>query len=259
MKVGFLLFVSVSILIVSWSINDVDTSTQDDKSIKSIKIGEQEWMLEDLDVSTFRNGDEIPYYASGGMFEPLVHPWKKGIKKGSPMSGRNHKKSKNSKVYSWNTINDPRGLAPLGWHIPSKQEWETLVDYLGGKDVAGGKMRNYGRWMNDTIDSFNSSGFSANPNYFCSSTGHYNLSGSGTYTVVVSPSSGQSDARENAYRDSRFHGHWWSTTEDDQLKHRKTGESIKGNHIFKLQYQSDGSDFIGLPLTYGFAVRCIKD
>ncbi|MBK7522649.1 MAG: fibrobacter succinogenes major paralogous domain-containing protein [Saprospiraceae bacterium] len=48
------------------------------------------------------------------------------------------------KLYNWYAINDPRGLAPQGWHIPNDEEWTTLETTLGGSSVAGGKMKEAG-------------------------------------------------------------------------------------------------------------------
>src|SRR5690606_33259564 len=69
------------------------------------------------------------------------------------------------KLYNWYAVNDPRGLAPVGWHIPSDSEWTILTDYLGGFEVAGGKMKETGttHWANPNIGADNSSGFTGLP------------------------------------------------------------------------------------------------
>jgi len=94
----------------------------------SIKIGNQEWMTRNLDVDRFRNGDLIPHIKSN-------EEWKKAGKNGQPAwcyydnDPENGKKY--GKLYNCFAVNDPRGLAPVGYHIPNGYEWSSLLDYLG--------------------------------------------------------------------------------------------------------------------------------
>ncbi len=109
---------------------------------KSIKIGNQEWMTRNLDVDRFRNGDLIPHVESD-------EEWKKVGKNGQPAwcyydnDPENGKKY--GKLYNWFAVNDPRGLAPEGWHIPSAEEWTILEEFLG-KDIASHKMKSVDDW-----------------------------------------------------------------------------------------------------------------
>lgn len=123
---------------------------------ESIKIGDQVWMAKNLNVSHFRNGDPILEAKS-------KEEWKKvGDNKqpawcyynNDPFNGKKY-----GKLYNWYTVNDPRGLAPVGWRIPSDAEWTQLIDYLGGEDVAGAKMKCTSEW-NDAEYDTNESGFS---------------------------------------------------------------------------------------------------
>ena len=66
------------------------------------------------------------------------------------------------KLYNRYAVSDPRGLAPLGWHVPTDNEWTTLADYLGGQKVAGGKMKSVSGWA-ENGNGNNSSDFSARP------------------------------------------------------------------------------------------------
>lgn len=111
--------------------------------MKEVQIGSQVWAQEDLKVMRFRNGDEIP----------VVQDPKEWSKMESAAMCINTYTLKY--FYNWYAVNDPRGLAPKGWHVPTDEEWTTLTDYLGGKEVAGKKMKHSKKW-NDT----NSSGFS---------------------------------------------------------------------------------------------------
>ena len=142
---------------------------------ESIKIGNQEWMTRNLDVDRFRNGDLIPHIKSD-------KEWKKAGINGQPAwcyydnDPENGKKY--GKLYNWFAVNDPRGLAPEGWHVPSDDEWTSLVEFLG-EDDADYKMKsavgwNYwedgdGEFQNGNGD--NSSGFNILPG------GYRNLNG----------------------------------------------------------------------------------
>lgn len=100
-----------------------------------------EWMPKNLTTSTFRNGDSIPEVK-------VDKEWFEAAKEGrpawcyynnDPANGKTY-----GKLYNWYAVNDARGLAPKGWHIPTDREWQILVDSLGGKAVAGGKMKEKG-------------------------------------------------------------------------------------------------------------------
>ena len=109
---------------------------------ESIKIGNQEWMTRNLDVDRFRNGDLIPHVK-------LDVEWEETRRKGQPAwcyydnDPENGKKY--GKLYNWCAVNDPRGLAPEGWHVPTSDEWPILEDFLG-KDFAGHKMKSVEGW-----------------------------------------------------------------------------------------------------------------
>ena len=104
---------------------------------QTITIGTQVWTTKNLDAATFRNGDPIPQAKTDDEW------WKAGVNKqpawcyydNDPANG-----AKYGKLYNWYAVNDSRGLAPVGYHIPSDAEWTILVDYLGSD--AGTKMKN---------------------------------------------------------------------------------------------------------------------
>ena len=54
--------------------------------------------------------------------------------------------------YNWYAVADSRSIAPAGWHVPDNDDWQTLLDYLGGPNVAGGKMKETG--TNNLEDAF---------------------------------------------------------------------------------------------------------
>ena len=106
---------------------------------KEIKIGQQVWMVENLNVDKFRNGEIIPEAKTDA-------EWKKAAEnKQAAWCYYNNDSSngtKYGKLYNWYAVNDPRGLAPKGWHIPSDKEWTDLTDYLGGIGRAGARRQN---------------------------------------------------------------------------------------------------------------------
>ena len=110
---------------------------------ESVKIGNQEWMNRNLDVDRFRNRDLIPHIESD-------EEWKKAGQNEQPAwcyydnDPENGKKY--GKLYNWFAVNDPRGLAPEGFHVPTDDEWTILVEFLGGKDIAGHKMKSVDGW-----------------------------------------------------------------------------------------------------------------
>ena len=110
---------------------------------ESVKIGNQEWMTRNLDVDRFRNGDLIPYIESN-------EEWKKAGENGQPAwcyYGNDPENGKKyGKLYNWYAVNDSRGLVPEGYHVPTGEEWSILEEFLGGKDIAGHKMKSVKGW-----------------------------------------------------------------------------------------------------------------
>ncbi len=87
---------------------------------KSVKIGNQTWMVENLNVAHYRNGDSIPEVKDKDVWKNLkTGAW--CYYDNDPENGKKY-----GKLYNWYAVNDDRGLAPEGWHIPIKEELETL-------------------------------------------------------------------------------------------------------------------------------------
>ena len=132
-------------------------------SIKSVKIGDQVWMAENLNVAKFRNGDLIPEAKTD-------EEWVKDQPAWCYYENNAENGKKYGRLYNWWALTDPRGLAPEGWHIPTAAEWEKLGASLGGIAVAGPKLRNATGWQNN---SNNSTGFSALPGGLRYETGQF--------------------------------------------------------------------------------------
>ena len=185
----------------------------------NVTIGTQVWTTKNLDVATFRNGDAIPeaktnkeWEAAGENKQPAWCYYENNAANGT----------KYGKLYNWYAVNDARGLAPTGYHIPTDDEWTVLSTYLGGEDVAGKKMKNSSGW-NDSGNGNNSSGFSGLPGGERFPEGYfYYVGDSGTFW-----SASDSDVRQAWYR---------------------CLDNTKSNLYRADPYKNDG-----------FSVRCVRD
>lgn len=124
----------------------------------SIQIGNQIWMVENLNETHYRNGDPISnktdYENWDGLTNGAYSDYHENLSD-LPLYG---------KLYNWYAVHDSRNIAPVGWHVPSIFEWAILVDYLGGESSAGGKLKELGieHWC-EPNNASNESGFTALP------------------------------------------------------------------------------------------------
>ena len=182
--------------------------------IKTIQIGNQYWTTRNLDVSTYRNGDIIPEVQDPTNWSKLTtgawcyyeNKTENGITYG--------------KLYNWYAVNDPRGLAPVGYHIPSDAEWTTLSDYLGSEP--GKKMKSTSGWNKEGNGS-NTSGFAGLPGGFRYFNGWFFSIG---------------DV-----------GYWWSSTYCNTTNAWNFGLNYRGSDLGK--YNNNKS--------IGISVRCLRD
>lgn len=183
-------------------------------------IGTQTWTTRNLDVSYYRNGDPIPQVTDPAQWAALTTgAW--CYKNNDPAMG-----AKYGKLYNWFAVNDPRGIAPAGWHIPSDAEWSTLTTFLGGETISGGKMKATILWESPNTGATNSSGFTALPGSY-----RYSDGGAGPYTG--------------------FGEIWWSNTENSFFPDMIWCRGVWNDHGSVIRnFQNKGG---------GFAVRCIKD
>jgi len=144
---------------LSWNIIYIKGTVTDvnGNGYHTVKIGTQIWMVENLKAASYRYGDPIPEFTGGPVWITLTT--------GASLNYNNdfYKVSIFGRLYNWYAVDDFRGLAPSGWHVPSDSEWQLLVDYLGGDAVAGGKMKETGtaHWNSPNYGATNESGFSA--------------------------------------------------------------------------------------------------
>jgi len=209
-------------------------------SYKRIVIGEQTWMAENLRESNYRNGDVIKHARTND-------EWKNAWwnEQGAWCYVNNDPSTEKifGKLYNWYAVNDPRGLAPKGWHIPSDKEWFTLEENVGLKGGYHGYTYGYGAlnraashiagklksedmryWKHPSNASTNESGFSALP---------------GGYRYVL-----------GSFFDHGRAVKFWSSTRG--YADFVIGRALWNNHsrIERSVFYNKGS---------GYSVRCVRD
>ena len=183
---------------------------------QTVTIGSQVWTSKNLDVATYRNGDVIPQVQDDDAWVNLTTgAW--CYYDNDASNG-----TKYGKLYNWYAVNDPRGLAPKGYHIPTDAEWTQLSDYLGGDEEAGTKMKSTSGWVKNG-NGTNSSGFSGLPGGYRYSIGTFNYIGKD--------------------------GSWWSSTEDFTLYAGGRDLSYSDGGVYSSYGSKRG----------GFSVRCLRD
>jgi uncharacterized protein (TIGR02145 family) len=189
-------------------------------SYKSVKIGTQTWMAENLNVSTFRNGDLIPEAKT-------KEEWEKAGKEGKPAWCYYDNDPKNGakygKLYNWYAVNDHRGLAPAGWHVPTDTEWTTLGDQLGSDP--GKKMKStsgWDSWEEDltckNCESWNAEYRKKTACHVCKDTrvnGKKTRAGNGMNSSGFSGLPGGGRGSFGYFGIIGDYGDWWSSTEYD--------------------------------------------
>ena len=187
-------------------------------SLPGVLIGTQRWAARNLDVITYQDGTPIPEVTDPTAWSLLTTgAW--CYHNNDPANDAIY-----GKLYNWYAVHDPRGLAPIGYHVPSDAEWTTLTTYLGGESVAGGTMKSNGTtlWTSPNTSATNSSGFTGLP-------GGYRL--------------------DNAFFNIGNNGFWWSST-----------QSVSTNAWSRYLNYNNGSASRGNNLKLdGFSVRCLRD
>jgi uncharacterized protein (TIGR02145 family) len=147
---------------------------------QTIKIGDQWWMAENLKVTHYRNGEAIPNVTDDEEWENL------STGAFCSFDDADSNIAIYGLLYNQFAVADSQNIAPAGWHVPSDGEWQTLVEYLGGENVAGGKMKATGTiqggdglWQETNEGATNESGFSALPGGFRYAENGYGYGGKG--------------------------------------------------------------------------------
>jgi uncharacterized protein (TIGR02145 family) len=190
---------------------------------KEVTIGKQVWMTQNLNVDKFRNGDPIPEAKTD-------EEWSKAGENGEPAwcyyNNNPDNGDRYGKLYNWYAVNDPRGLAPEGWKIPSDEEWSRLADFLGGESVAGTKMKSTDFWAD-----------------------YGGKSGNGTNESGFSGLPGGVRGDSGAFGGVGEVGLWWSSTEYITSNACSRDLSYVNGSVLRSDYGK----------RYGFSVRCLRD
>jgi len=210
----------------------------------SVTIGTQTWMVENLNVDRFRNGDVIAE-------APSETDWELAGENGEPAWCYYENQQKNGstygKLYNWHAVNDERGLAPAGWRVPSSEDWIELYNNSPDKDQFARRIVRAAAWGDESDRESNASGFSALPagqRFFNTLLGSQfpvlMFFGNGSYTGsgIGSLSSWWTSAAKDA--DNAF---LFSVTNFD-------GRSFGKDFFFRRGYYLKSG---------GFSVRCIED
>lgn len=203
----------------------------DGNSYNSVKIGSQVWMTENLKTTKYSDGTPIPLITSQAAWDALLETDKAYSWYDDDISN----KAKYGALYTWaatmngasSSVANPsgvQGVCPDGWHLPSDAEWSELTDYLGGMNIAGGRMKEIGitHWKSPNTKATNESGFTALP-------GGTRENSRSCYGIGAN-------------------GYWWSATKGE---YRYIGYDISK---VNSSYDYDMPDKI-----HGFSVRCVKD
>ncbi len=220
-----LLLLAIVMTSCGGGVKDLDGNTY-----KTVKIGNQEWMAENLKVTYYRNGDAIPNVTDAKEWSNLTT--------GACCNYDNDANNLTTygRLYNWYAVNDSRNIAPEGWHVPSDAEWKTLEMHLGmskseaddegwrGTDV-GYKLKESGttHWSSPNTDATNESGFSALPGGYRYHEGPYDRMG--LYT------------------------HFWSSTESSSSRAWSRSLGYIMTAVPRGNYSKQD----------GFSVRCVRD
>lgn len=198
---------------VNSTVTDIDGNVYN-----TISIGNQTWMLENLKTTRYRNGDAISNIV-------VFNDWK-NLTSGAYCNYQNDPAKGNyGRLYNWYAVIDSRNIAPAGWHVPTKTDFQILCTYLGGDSIAGGKMKS-----TDTISWYPINGMVTNSSGFsCLSAGY----------------------RSNSidFMEIRMTTIYWSINES----------STYYAYARKLSCWDKKCVEIGADKVYGCSVRCIKD
>ena len=190
---------------------------------KTVTIGTQTWMAKNLKTTNYNDGKAIPLVADNAAWTnrdsiALTNPAYYWYNNDSTY------KNPYGELYNGYAVKTGK-LCPTGWHVPTDTEWSELTTYLGGEDVAGGKLKESGtsHWETPNYGATNESGFKALPGGYRSMDGIFNIINNG--------------------------GSWWTSTDFNTERIWIRGMNTNIEHVFK------GPD----EKPEGFSVRCLKD
>lgn len=187
-----------------------------------VQIGTLKWQRRNLNVSTYRNGDVIPYVADNTKWANLTTgAW--CYISNDPELGKIY-----GKMYNWYAVSDPRGLAPTGWRIPTYAEWYYQISQTLGTN-AGGRLKQTGtvNWSSPNTGATNDIGFTGLP-------------------------SGLRSFSDGTFVGIGIQGRFWTSTQSSTLP-------VTNAIVAALAYNSAALSFFGPDKKTGYPVRCIID
>ncbi|MCX6244290.1 MAG: fibrobacter succinogenes major paralogous domain-containing protein [Bacteroidetes bacterium] len=198
---------------------DTTIADVDDNHYRIVQIGTQVWMAENLKTTKYSDGTSIPLVTDATAWTNLTTPgycWYNNLPA--------FNKKTYGALYNWYAVNTGK-LAPAGWHVPTDGEWTVLTDFLGGEDIAGGKMKEAGtaHWLSPNTGATNESGFTAVPAGFRSDYG--------------------------TFWDVGNYGYWWSSS----------GSSTGDAWYRRLVYDYSYVYRTNYGKSLGFSGRCLRD
>jgi uncharacterized protein (TIGR02145 family) len=188
---------------------------------KTVTIGTQVWMAENLKVTKYRDGSLIPNVTSNSAWSTLTtgaYCDNNNLPSNSVVYGR---------LYNWYAVAESRNLAPIGWHVATDGDWTILENYLGGLLVSGGKLKESGttHWLTPNTGASNSSGFTA--------LAGDNRLVNGSFEFPL----------------GKYYSHWWTSTESN---------TPNAWHRYVASVEANSSRYVA-DKRLGFSVRCVKD
>jgi len=217
------IFILLGLVINIINLHSQTVTDYDGNVYNTVTIGNQVWMKENLKVIHYNNGTEIPKATS----------FSNGIwfSNGALCYYNNDSTSYYDlygPLYNWLAVNNSQKVCPLGWHVPTQSEWFILSDYLGGGNIAGGKLKETDtiHWHSPNTSADNSSGFTALPGGLLNSYSH-----NGQFQYVGEM------------------GHFWSST---LVCSTTIWFALLSAFNSRLEIPSYGDEC-------GFSIRCIKD
>lgn len=160
------------VLTLLFSAIEAKSAETNSKGFPSVTIGGKVWMVKNLDVDHYRNGDEIPQVQDPEAWSRLTTgAW--CYYENDSEKGRTY-----GKLYNWFAVNDSRGPAPQGWHVASDDEWSQLVSATGGDRGSATSLKSKIQWNPPLVRADNRSRFTALPSGYRSNNGKFYLSGS---------------------------------------------------------------------------------
>jgi uncharacterized protein (TIGR02145 family) len=206
------------------------TASANSTTLPNVAIGTQVWTSQNLSVARYRNGDIIPQVTDAYQWGNLNTGAWCWYNNDSATYATTY-----GRFYNWYAVNDPRGLAPQGWHVPSDGEWSKLVKFLDASadttcsicpqsTIAGGDIKSTTGWSAPNTGATNNSGFTGFPG------------GKREYNGIL-------------FNNIGIDGNWWSSTEYNTPTARYRRLIYVNSTLYKVVDDK----------RVGFSVRCVRD